>query len=136
MGGRGATSGIYYWKKRWHKYGDEYGTVLQHRNIKYVRPKDGSVTAPMETMTNGRVYVVLSGDKIKSIAYYDKDGKRSKQVDVDHYHYVDGRRENPHTHMGYVHDEKGTRKPTARERRMIDRAFRYWYAFLEARKMR
>ena len=126
MGGRGAASGTYRRNKKVHTYGDEYSTVFQYRNIKFVRVNDGSATAPMETMTQGRVYVTVNAnDEIKSITYYSS-GSRYKQIDIDHEHVVDGQKEKPHTHIGYVHAEGGTRKPNKREQRMIDRVIGIW----------
>lgn len=132
MGGRGASSGATYkWRGKDHKYGDEYTTVLQVRNIKFVKINEGSTTAPMETRTNGRVYVtVADDDHIKSISYYDKSGKRKKQIDLDHPHPVNGKPSKQHTHLGYNHNENGDRLPSKREQRMIDRVNRIWYNYV------
>ena len=52
MGGRGASSGI---SEKGKSYGTEYETLYQSGNIKYVQYNNGSATAPMETMTKGRI---------------------------------------------------------------------------------
>jgi len=36
MGGRGASSGSYKWKGEEHTYGDEYETLYEYRNIKFI----------------------------------------------------------------------------------------------------
>jgi hypothetical protein len=129
MGGRGASSGKYKWKGAWHTYGDEYNTVYQYRNIKFVKPKEGSATAPMETKTQGRVYVTLgSNGKPKYISYYAGSGNRRKQIDLSGpSHKVNDEILNPpHTHNGFVHSEFGTHKPNKREQNMIDRVLRIW----------
>lgn len=129
MGGRGARLGTYFWKGKQHKYGDEYKSVLQVSNIKYVVPVQGSVTAPMETMTKGRVYATVdqTRDIVKSITYYDSSNKRMKQIDINGVpHKIDGVPTIPHTHLGYIHDENGTRKPTPKEAKMIAKVVTIW----------
>lgn len=127
MGGRGASSGRYKRGKQWHTYGDEFHTIHQFRNIKFVKINEGANTAPMETMTNGRVYVTVgNNDQLKSISYYSGSGKRKKQIDLDHNHTIDGVSVNPHVHLGYNHDELGSRVPNKKELKMIDRVFRIW----------
>lgn len=56
MGGRGSASGM---SDKGKPYGTEYETLYQAGNIKYVRYRDGSTTAPMETMTKNRIYARL-----------------------------------------------------------------------------
>lgn len=91
MGGRGASFGRYYLGGKWHVYGDEYHSVYQYRNIRFVKVNKGSNTAPLETMTNERVYVTIGENgKLKSITYYTASGKRHKQIDLDHRHEIDG----------------------------------------------
>lgn len=125
MGGRGSSSGV---SNKGKAYGTEYETLYQSRNIKFVRVNEGSITAPMETMTKGRVYVTVDkNNKPKHITYYDKQLKRKKQIDLSHVHYVNGKAEQPHTHKGYFHDEKGTYTPSSKESKMIDRVMRIWY---------
>lgn len=124
MGGRGSASGM---SDKGKLYGTEYETLYQAGNIKYVRYKDGSTTAPMETMTKNRIYATIDykGD-VKHISFYDKENKRYKQIDLDHYHRVDGKKEKPHTHYGYWHDENGTTKPEVNDRSIVDKVNRIW----------
>lgn len=69
-----------------------------------------------------------SGDlSPKYITYYDKHNKRSKQVDISgRPHLIDGNPEIPHTHKGYEHGENGTRIPTQKENKMIERVIKTW----------
>lgn len=130
MGGRGASSGKYKWRGQWHTYGDEYHSVYQYRNIKFIKINEGSATAPMETMTNGRVYVLIKPDNtLKSITYYKGNGTRRKQIDLDHYHKIDGKPEKPHRHLGYTHTAEGG-KLTAKEQKILDKANRLWHDFI------
>lgn len=125
MGGRGSSSGV---SDKGKPYGTEYETLYQSGNIKFVRYKNGAATTPAETMTNGRVYVTVNArDKIKSITYYDKHNKHFKQIDIGHEHKVNGEKKDPHTHKGYIHDEKGTYDVSPKERKMIDRVKKAWY---------
>lgn len=82
----------------------------------------------METMTKCRVYVTLgSNGKPKYIFHHNKHNKHFKQIDIDRpAHIIDGKKELPHTHRGYVHDEKGTRVPTLKEKKLIERVKRVW----------
>lgn len=129
MGGRGASGGGRYLKDGTYlPYGSEYKTVYKSGNIKFVKPNSGAVTAPMETMTKGRVYVTLDKDDIpKFISYYDKSNKRVKQIDLDRPH------DNvlPHTHHGYLHNEndsvKGYANLTVEERHMVEEVYKIWY---------
>lgn len=132
MGGRGAASGMSVDKhgNPKHPYGTEFRTVLQQGNIKFVVSNSGSAKVPMETMTKGRVYVVVNEqDSIKSIAYYDKNNKRYKQIDVHGPdHTVNGKPETQHTHLGYEHEEYGgTRLLTSKEKKMVERVLKTWY---------
>lgn len=130
MGSRGASTGWSIGKdgKRKHKYGTEFSTVYESGNIKFVKSNSGSAKTPMETMTRGRVYVTINADeKPKAITYYDKHNKRMKQIDLTPPpHVIDGNPELPHTHKGYIHDEKGTRKLTPSEEKMVERVQKIW----------
>lgn len=126
MGGRGASSGI---SDSGKIYGTEFKSLLSISNIKFVQYNDAkSAKTPMETMTSGRIYVTINTEgNIKAITYYDKHNKRYKQIDVTgRKHAIDGKPEIPHSHMGYVHDEHGTRLPTQKEKKMIDRVTKIW----------
>lgn len=83
---------------------------------------------PMETMTHGRVYATVDKEgNVKAISYYDKNNKRYKQIDIiGPKHKINGKAELPHTHKGYIHDEHGTRLPTSKEQKMIDRVLKTW----------
>ena len=104
MGGRGSSSGI---SDAGKIYGTEYKSLLTYGNIKFVVNLDNSASAPMETMTNNRVYVTLSPEgNPKFISYYDKENKRRKQIDLDKPH----KGVLPHTHHGYEHNENDSSK--------------------------
>ena len=124
MGGRGSSSGI---SDKGRKYGTEYRSLYTAGNIKFVVYKYGSTTAPMETMTKGRVYVTLDHDgKPKFISYYDTENKRKKQIDLDRPHMG----VLPHTHHGYNHCENDTAKKFAnlidKERAMVANVNKIW----------
>lgn len=124
MGGRGSASGM---SSKGKAYGTEYTTLLQSRNIKFVRYNNGAATAPMETMTKGRIYATVDyKDEVKHISFYDNENKRYKQIDLDHYHKVDGNKEKPHTHYGYIHDENGTKKSDINDHTIIDIVKKIW----------
>lgn len=128
MGGRGSSSGI---SDKGKPYGTEYTTLYKSGNIKFVRYNDSTAAkAPMETMTKGRVYVTVNGqNELKSVTYYDKKNERFKQLDIDHTHNIKGNLEQPHTHKGYFHNEKGDFKPSPKEQKMIDRVEKTWYYY-------
>lgn len=123
MGGRGASSGI---SDSGKKYGTEFSTLLREGNIKFVR-YNGANNAkdPLETMTHGRVYAVVNDkNEINSINYYDPDGKRTRSINLLHDHKeIKGK----HTHEGYYHDEKGTRKLTEQEKKLVEFVKKAWY---------
>ena len=128
MGGRGSSSGI---SDKGKVYGTEYHSVYQSGNIKFVKKNDGSATAPMETMTKGRVYVTIGDNGLpRYISYYDKNNKRFQQIDIEGKpHRIDGKLTLPHTHSGYFHDEKGTRNLTSKEEKMVERIKKIWYYY-------
>ena len=100
--------------------------MLTYGNIKCVVRLDNSAAAPMETMTNNRVYVTLSSEgKPKYISYYDKENKRKKQIDLDKPHHG----VSPHTHHGYEHKNdtsKGFAHLTPKEKDMVSRINKIW----------
>lgn len=128
MGGRGASSGI---SKYGNPYGSQYHALLASGNIKFVEKNSRDSETLMETMTAGRVYVEVSNGEPYRIVYFDKENKRSKQIDLKHYH---GKKSNkikgPHTHHGYEHSEldskKGAANLTTEEKKMVDRAMSIW----------
>lgn len=124
MGGRGASSGM---SAKGKSYGSEYKTVLKAGNVKFVKAVGSSATAPLETMTKGRVYVTVNtDDKPKFISYYDKVNKRVKTIDLTKPH--EGVL--PHTHHGYNHAEndsaKGYANLTTEEKNMVARVEKLW----------
>lgn len=126
MGGRGASSGM---SAKGKKYGTEYTTLAEVGNIKFIKYNDGSAKAPMETMTQNRVYgVVNEQGGLKSIVFFDTTNKRNKQIDLEGVpHKVNGIPTLPHTHLGYLHDELGTRGLTAKETKLVVKAVDSWY---------
>lgn len=124
MGGRGSSSGV---SNSGKPYGSEYRSLLTYGNIKYVVALEGAPSAPMETMTNNRVYVTLDKNgNPKYISYYDKENKRRKQIDLDRPH----KGMSPHTHHGYEHNEndspKGAANPTTKEKALISLINKVW----------
>ena len=125
MGGRGASSGI---SVNGKPYGSEFRSVLQDGNIKFVKANNGSATAPLETMTRGRVYVTVNAaDELKFISYYDNQNKRTKTIDLTKPH----KGVLPHTHHGYEHFENDSKKGfanlTTEEKAMVARVRKLWY---------
>ncbi len=125
MGGRGASSGV---SAKGKPYGSEYRTVYKDGNIKFVKANNGLATAPMETMTRGRVYVTVNeADQLKFVSYYDTSNKRVKQIDLDKPH----KGVSPHTHHGYEHSEndsaKGFANLTTEEKKLVEKINRIWH---------
>lgn len=125
MGGRGASSGI---SNKGRKYGTEYSTILKNGNIKFVKKTSSDSETIMETMTKGRVYANINNKgEIASIVYFDKNNKRNRQIDLTHKH----KGEIPHTHHGYLHNEKdgkkGASKLTIEEKKIVERVQKIWY---------
>ncbi len=112
-------------------YGSEYHTIkingkpLKVGNVKFItQNKTGSVTAPLETMTRGRVYAVIdSVGRVNTITYHDTNGKRTKSINLLHAHKnIKG----PHVHVGYYHEEGGTRCLTSKEKALIASILKIW----------
>ena len=124
MGGRGSSSGF---SEKGNRYGTQFHTVLESGNIKFVEKNDRHSESLLETMTKGRVYVLVGGNDILQVVYFDKDNKRSKTIDLSHYH----NNQNPHVHHGYLHNEndgpKGATGLTAKEKQMVERVKKLWY---------
>ena len=126
MGGRGASSGM---STKGRKYGTEYETIRQSGNIKFIRYIDASnAKAPLETMSRGRIYAIIDSDnQMKYITKYSDDGRKYLQIDViGKPHLVNGKKIIPHVHLGYVHDENGTRELTKREYQLVEKILRIW----------
>lgn len=126
MGGRGASVGI---SKQGKKYGTEYKTLHSKGKVKYITPTSGSANAPMETRSKGRIYATVNKHgNIKAISFYDRNNKRSRQIDLRGTpHRVKGKAILPHVHKGYLHNEKGDRDLTRKERKIVDRIKKTWY---------
>ena len=90
-------------------------------NVKFVTKNSRQSEPLMETMTRGRVYAHVEGDDLKSIVYFDADGKRSKQIDLSHAHLG----VSPHAHDGYFHSDF-RKNLTTEERAMVDRTVDSW----------
>ena len=106
----------------------DYKTVLKDGNIKFVQRTSNESETIMETMTKGRVYAIVNKEnELSSIIYFDKENKRNKQIDLKHNH----NKESPHTHHGYLHNEKdnikGYSKLTTEEKKMVERISKIWY---------
>ena len=125
MGGRGAASGL---SDKGKPYGSEYTTVYQSGKIKFVRANSGAATAPMETMSDERIYVTLDyKNEPKFISFHDKEHKRNRQIDLDHTHRVNGVPKQPHVHKGYFHNENGDEDLSLRDKKIVDRVLRIWH---------
>ena len=148
MGGRGASSGVQYKKDgQLFKYGDEYGSLYEFENVKFVYNKvRPTATAPIETMTPGRVYVTLAKEqdektgkyklgKPKYITFFDEK-KRVLQYDIDgHLHkinkkkirkYPEGSLNNSHSHTGYDHNKKSLQMLNKEQRSYVAKIMMEW----------
>lgn len=123
MGGRGASSGM---SEKGKPYGSEFRTLMQAGNIKFVKQNTATnAKDPLETMTQGRVYATINRDnKINAISYYSENGKRIKTINLLHSHE---RFKGEHTHIGYYHDEGGTRRLTVSEKKLVAFVKKAWY---------
>lgn len=126
MGGRGASVGI---SKQGKKYGTEYKTLHSKGKVKYIIPTSGNTRTPLETMSKGRIYATVDKkNDIKAITFYDRQNKRRRQIDLKgNPHRVNGKTIIPHVHKGYLHNEKGDRDLTRKERKIVDRIKKTWY---------
>ena len=106
-------------------YESEYTKIAQKGQIIFVKYNGGNVTAPMESTKRGAVYVTLDKkNDVKSITFYNKEtGERVKQIDIKGKPH-DGVL--PHVHIGYEHDEHGTRELTLKEMLKMEEILLYW----------
>jgi len=122
MGGRGAASGI---SNKGVTYGREYKTLFRVDNIKFVQPRmPGSAPVPLETRPAGlnRVYAHVNNEgKLKSIVFYNKSGKRKRQIDLYKPHHG----VLPHVHIGYEHSKK-IYPLTKSDKAYIEKVRRIW----------
>lgn len=137
MGGRGTSSGI---SDKGNPYGSQYhaiidvdGKPLVDGNIKFIEANSRTSESLFETMTKGRVYVLIGGDDLLKIVYFDTENKHVKEINIGHKHA----KMDPHTHHGYYHNEndgpKGATNLTTEERKMLDRVEKVWYNYLGRR---
>lgn len=124
MGGRGSSSGT---SVHGNKYGSQYKTILKSGNIKFVEARVNNPESLLETMTRGRVYVLVGKKGLKSIIYFDNDLKRSKRIDLDHSH----KKLRPHVQHGYYGTEGkngkiGATHLTTKEEKMVDKVLELW----------
>lgn len=145
MGGRGAASAAannskYKYRGKEWEYGQEYTTVFEHDNIKYVKRNEGAASTPLETSVDpirkpdGRIYVTISSDnKVRYISFYDENGLKTKTLDLnDHYHYNKDKTINytkNHAHFGRNHNELGDDFLTKEERTLAAKIMRNWRKF-------
>lgn len=140
FGGRGARFGYSY---KGNKYGSQYRTIFQDGNIKFIEGRVEKPETIFETMTKGRVYVVVNeykrdsgenkkGDKkLKYIIYFDENNRKSKRIDFDKHDNRMKRAE--HTHHGYEYNDKskeskkGASDLSEKELKMVERVKKLWY---------
>lgn len=82
----------------------------------------------METKTKGRIYATVNAkNELRSITMYGKEGKRIAQIDIaGRLHKVEGKYIIPHIHLGYFHDEYGTRKLNNYEIGLVAKINKIW----------
>mgnify|MGYP007069864056 CR=1 FL=1 len=135
MGGRGASSGVSVYG---NKYGSQYHTIFKWGNIKFVMANNGAAESLLETMTRGRVYVLVGDNGPKSIIYFDNGLKRSKRLDLDHWHA----KMKPHVQHGYFDNEtdieNGVKVKATHlnieEQQMVVRVSRLWHNHISGKK--
>ena len=115
MGGRGAR--FHDVDSKGYEYGTKYHSFAQVDDIKFIIGNKPDITDnPIESMVAHRKYAVFTEKGVlKSIVFMDKHDARYKQIDFTHSH--DGA--NPHTHLGYVHKENGTRLKLSRTEKSV-----------------
>ena len=141
MGGRGASSGTYTWRGKTWNYGQEYTGIfkgnrfnalsdadkrfLLENNIKFIKSNGKSLSAPMETMTNGRIYVAVNrNNQIKHVVFFDAENKRIRQIDVEYENKVIS---SIHAHNGYDVPHGGKHeKLTGAEGRLMKGILDFW----------
>lgn len=104
--------------------------MLTYKNVKFIKLNNGlPLTAPMETMTKGRIYAVIDKNgELKHVVFFDKQNKRNKQIDIGkHSHIINGKLVQNHTHKGYFHDENGTYYMTKGETKLVAKLLTLWY---------
>ena len=126
MGGRGAASNLGFYRDRHGRmvaYGSEFRCILQYRRMKFVelRSQVEKPRVPIETRTPKRIYVLVGRKgELKAVTFYDSNGRRRLQIDLDHEH--NGFK--PHRHQGYGHGEGDDLRPS--EKRLVKIIERIW----------
>jgi hypothetical protein len=73
-------------------------------------------------MGKNRVYAFVNAkDQLKSIAFYDKSGKKKRQIDLDHKHCG----KIPHVHIGYNHSQEDVNLSKS-DKAYIAKVLRIW----------
>ena len=135
MGDRGASSGL---SLKGNPYGSQYKTILTSGNIKFVKARPNAKESLLETMTPGRVYVLVGDKGLKSIIYFDNNLKRNKRIDLDHWHKAI----RPHVQHGYFDNEydiaagvkAGATDLTRSEKAMVARVTDLWDNYQNSKK--
>lgn len=135
MGGRGASNGI---SEKGNPYGSQYETIFQSGNIKFVKARPGAEEPLLETMTRGRVYVLVTDKGLKNVTYFSNELKRKKRIDLDHWH----KKMRPHVQHGYFDNEYdkaagvklGATRLTTEEKIMVARVNDLWDNYQKSKK--
>lgn len=141
MGGRGASIGIYFWRGRSWYYGEEYTGIFKGKRfkdlsendkqfllgnkIKFIKSTGSNFSAPMETMTKGRIYAAVNNEGyLKHVVFFDADQGRSRQIDID---YENGQISSIHAHTGYDAPHGGIHESlTGAEGRLMKQILDFW----------
>jgi len=119
----GSASGV---SVKGFEYGTEFKSLLWVDNIKFVQyAHSSSAQIPLETMSAGknRVYVLVNSEgTLKAIAFYNKEGKLRRQIDLGHPEHHGF---SPHVHIGYSHSEKAY-PLTKSDKAYIEKVRRIW----------
>lgn len=124
FGGRGASSGV---SDKGHKYGTDYKTIFQSGNIKFVVKARKDAEELEETMTKGRVYVLMNNKNEPGyIIYFNNELKRNRRIDIKSFH----KGMKPHNHhfeeQIEMNGKKGASKLDIKESKMVDRVNNLW----------
>ena len=121
MGGRGSSSGM---SDKGRPYGNQYHSLYEYENIKFVSNIGKNYEPLMETRTEGRVYVQVGGNDIIRIVFMDGQNKRNKVIEQDK------RSKEWHVHHGYFHTENSEKEHeplSAQDRQYLEKIKRIWH---------
>lgn len=126
MGGRGSSSGFSVDKNGNPKnaYGTQYSTLFQDGDIKFVVKNSRQSEPLMETMTSGRIYAEVGGNRIIRIVQFGDDNRRNRVIEYDK------RTKTWHSHAGYYHGEnsKGAHDSiSAGDQNLLDNVLALWH---------